>query len=107
MNSEQVKEIDWFITTLEHYFQVKVQREKVSFEGIELCHEEIDESLIPREHMNVLPDPLLFETMLYIDEEGNEWIAGVVIEEFSREWLYTVWLKNGETAAYKFPNQQG
>ncbi|PLT35772.1 hypothetical protein [Bacillus sp. V5-8f] len=102
-----MKEIDWFITTLEHYFQVEVQREKVSFEGIELCHEEIYESLIPREHMNMLPDPLLFETMLYIDEEANEWIAGIGVEVSSRKWLYTVWLKNGETVSDKFLNQQG
>ncbi|WP_245602205.1 hypothetical protein [Peribacillus kribbensis] len=44
-------------------------------------HEELDNSLIPAEHLEKLPNPLLIETISYVDNEGYEWIAGYVLEE--------------------------
>lgn len=60
-----MKELDWFVETLERRFEVKVNREQISHEGNELYLDEIDESLIPSEMLSDLPESLLFETMVF------------------------------------------
>ncbi|PUF87839.1 MULTISPECIES: hypothetical protein [unclassified Geobacillus] len=94
--------VEWFVHMMKSKFGVEVQPERIGSESTELYHDEIDEALIPPNHLEKLPDPLLFQTLIYIDEEENEWIAGIVINEFSKEWLYIVWLKNGEAVSYSF-----
>lgn len=94
--------VEWFVHMMKSEFDVEVQPERIGSESTELYHDEIDETLIPPNHLEKLPDPLLFQTLIYIDEEENEWIAGIVINEFSKEWLYIVWLKNGEAVSCSF-----
>jgi hypothetical protein len=48
-----------------------------------------------------LPDLLLLETLSYVDENRNEWIAGAVLDKNTREILYEVWIKNGEAIVQK------
>ncbi|MEK4167493.1 hypothetical protein NST18_13690 [Anoxybacillus sp. FSL W8-0104] len=57
--------------------------------------------LVPAEHLEKLPNPLLLEALMYVDAEGYEWIAGVVVNEETRKKLYEVWIKNGEPIAYE------
>ena len=64
-------------------------------------HEEIDDLLIPAEHLEKLPNPLFIETLSYVDDEGYEWIAGYVLGKETRKKLYEVWIKNGEQVAYE------
>ncbi|MGE7603968.1 hypothetical protein ACQKL5_15960 [Peribacillus sp. NPDC097675] len=54
----------------------------------------MDDLLIPNEHLSVLPNLLLFETLMYVGEERFEWVAGVVVDEATKELLYEVWIKN-------------
>ncbi|KIQ94698.1 hypothetical protein LH47_01166 [Anoxybacillus thermarum] len=88
--------IDWFVTAMKRTFNVAVNIDEVGYEAYELYHEELDNYLVPEEHLEKLPNPLLFETLRYVDENRNEWIAGFVGEK-----LYEVWIKNGERIAQK------
>jgi hypothetical protein len=76
--------IEWFARMMRSKFGVEVHPEKIGSEYTELYYDEIDEALISPKHLEALPEPLLFQTLVYIDEEENEWIAGIVINEFSK-----------------------
>lgn len=96
-----MKELDWFVSTLESEFQVTVVRNQISFEGNELYLDEIDESLIPLDMLTNLPESLLFETMVFDDEDGTEWMGIVAMDIETREWYVQVILKDGEPALRK------
>jgi hypothetical protein len=91
-----VKELDWFVKTLEYEFQVEAERGQIGYEGNELYLDEIDESLIPPNMLDNLPKSLLFETMVFDSEEGTEWIGVIALHPETREWCLQVILKNGE-----------
>lgn len=93
--------IDWFVGTMKKTFGIEVKREDVGYEAYDFYHEEIDDLLIPAVHLEKLPDPLLIETLSYVDDEGYEWISGYVLDMEMRKKLYEVWIKNGEQLAYK------
>ena len=101
-----MKELDWFVKTLEDEFKVEVDRNQISYEGNELYLDEIDESLIPSEMTKGLPDPLLFETMMFEDEQGTEWIGAIASHPESREWLIEIILKNGEPVLRKLVGRE-
>ncbi|RDW21496.1 hypothetical protein CWR48_02900 [Oceanobacillus arenosus] len=82
-------------------FQMIVPRENVSYEAHRFTHEDIDDSLIPVEHLKQLPNPLLLQSYLYVDQKDKQWIAGIVIEENTRILLYEIWLKDGKAIAYE------
>lgn len=92
---EKIMYIDWFVGTMKKTFNIEVKREEIGYEAHDFYHEEIDDLLIPAEHLEKLPDPLLIETKDY------EWIAGYVLEEGTRKKLYEVWIRNGEQIAYE------
>ncbi|MFV2046287.1 hypothetical protein ACEWK1_02820 [Metabacillus sp. YM-086] len=96
-----MKELDWFVQTLEDEFQVVADRNRISFEGNELFLDEIDESLIPSEMATGLPESLLFETMLFEDHHGTEWIGVIASHPDSREWLLQIILKESEPVLRK------
>ncbi|WP_378210913.1 hypothetical protein [Anoxybacteroides rupiense] len=91
----------WFVRTMKRTFNVAVKIDEVGYEAYEFYHEELDNYLVPEEHLEKLPNPLLFETLSYVDEKRNEWIAGFVRDEETEEKLYEVWIKNGEPIAYE------
>ena len=93
--------LDGFVGTMKKTFNIEVQREEIGFEAHDFYHEEIDELLIPAEHLEKLPNPLLIEAISYVDDKGYEWIAGYVLDEETKEKLYEVWIKNGEQIAYE------
>lgn len=93
--------VDWFVWRMKKTFNIEVKQDEVSYEAYDFYHEDLDDLLIPAEHLEKLPDPLLFETFSYVDDEGYEWIAGFVLEEGTRNKLYEVWIKNGEAIAYE------
>lgn len=96
-----MKELNWFVKTLEDEFKVEVDLNQISYEGNELYLDEIDESLIPSELTTGLPDQLLFETMMFEDEQGIEWIGAIASHPESRKWLIGIILKNGEPVLRK------
>ncbi|MDQ0214948.1 hypothetical protein J2S13_001347 [Oikeobacillus pervagus] len=93
--------LEWFVGTMKKTFGIEVKREDVGYEAHDFYHEEIDALLIPAEHLEKLPNPLLIEAISYVDDKGYEWIAGYVLEEETRKKLYEVWIKNGEQIAYE------
>lgn len=90
-----MEELNWFVDTLENEFQVKVNRKQIGYEGIELYLDEIDETLIPREMFDELPESLLFETMLY-ENGGTEWLGVIALHPETNEWCQQVILKDGK-----------
>ncbi len=98
---EKIMHLDWFIGTMKKTFNIHVKREEVGYEAYDFYHEELDDLLIPAAHLEKLPNPLLIETLSYVDDKGYEWIAGYVLEEETRKKLYEVWIKNGEQIAYE------
>jgi hypothetical protein len=91
-----VEEVNWFVGILKDKFHVQVTHDQVGYEGTELYVDEIDESLIPKELLETMPEALLFETMLVCDEEGTEWLGVVALHPETNEWCLQVILKEGE-----------
>lgn len=102
-----MKELDWFVQTLEDEFQIVADRNQISFEGNELFLDEIDESLIPSEMATGLPESLLFETMLFEDNQGAEWIGAIASHPENRECLIEIILKDGEPILRKRVEKRG
>ena len=94
--------LDWFVGTMKEKFGIEVKREEVGYEAYDFYREEIDELLIPLEHLEKIPEPMLIETLSYVDKDGDEWIAGYILGEGTRKKLYEVWIKNGEQIDYRF-----
>ncbi|URM33401.1 hypothetical protein LLY41_02650 [Cytobacillus firmus] len=104
--SGKVGELDWFVETLQCNYKVKVDSEQISYEGNELYLDEIDESLIPSEMLNDLPQSLLFETMLYEDASGTEWLGVIALHPRTNEGCLQVILKDGEPVLRKRKERQ-
>ncbi|MDR7235695.1 hypothetical protein [Neobacillus drentensis] len=93
--------LKWFTGRMKKIFNVDVKIEEVGYEAYDFYHEELDDLLIPADHLEKLPDPLLFETLSYVDDKGYEWIGGFVLEEGTKKKLFEVWIRNGEQIAYE------
>jgi hypothetical protein len=93
--------IDWFIWRMKNTFNTVVLRDEVGYEAYDFYHEELDDLLIPAEHLEKLPNPLTLETLSYVDDQGFEWVAGMVEDEKTRTLLYEVWIRNGQPLAYE------
>jgi hypothetical protein len=91
-----MEELEWFVSVLDDKFQVKVNQNQIGYEGTELYLEEIDQSLIPSELSINLPEALLFETMLFEDEEGTEWLGVIALHPETNDWCLQVIMKDGE-----------
>lgn len=94
--------LGWFVEQMKTKFSIKVDSEEVSMESNELYHDEIDESIIPSQHLQALSNPVLFQLVTYQDSYLNEWIACIAVEEKTLNWLYVVWLKNGKSIYNSF-----
>jgi hypothetical protein len=92
---------EWFVSRMKNTFQTEVLHNDVSCEEFDFYHDELDELLIPVEHLEKLPNPLILQSFSYIDKHGYEWVAGVVEDEETKRLLYEVWIKNGEAIAYE------
>lgn len=101
-----MRELDWFVETLEQNHAVKVNRNHISYEGNELYLDEVDESFIPHEMAEALPEKLLFETMMFDDEDGTEWIGAIAFRPNSPEWLLQILVKDGEPVLRKFDGEE-
>lgn len=91
----------WFLDRMANTFRANVSKHDLSYEAYMFYHEDIDDTIIPLEHLSKLPEPLLLQTYMYTDEKQNEWIAGIVIDQETRELLYEIWLKNGKSIIYE------
>lgn len=46
--------IDWFVGTMKKTFNIVVKKEDVSYEAYDFYHEDLDDLLIPAEHLEKL-----------------------------------------------------
>jgi len=91
-----VREKEWFLKKLIEEYGVKVNERSLSTEGHLLFLVEVNESIIPVEYKEKLPESLLFETLQIEDEEGTEWIGVIGMDEDTRIWCVQILLKDGE-----------
>jgi hypothetical protein len=96
-----MNELDWFVTTLESDFGVEVVKDQVSSEANELYLDEVDEAFVPNKLREGLPESLIFETMLYEDQQGTEWIGVIGYPLDTRKWHLQIILKNEESVLSK------
>lgn len=79
---------------MEEKFGVAVEINAVGEETVLLYHEELDENLISKDVLQILPNPVLFHTFIY--EEESEWIIGIALEAKTNNPLFLVCLKDEE-----------
>ncbi|MFJ7725876.1 DUF960 family protein [Neobacillus sp. NPDC097160] len=77
---------------MEEEFGVAVKTNAVGEETVLLYHEELDEQLILEDVLQILPNPVLFQTYIYNDE--SEWIIGIALEAETNNPLFLVCLKD-------------
>ena len=82
------------IDFMEEKFGVRIDKERLVEEAIQLYLTELDEEIIPPSIHNYLPDPVTVQTYSYIDE--SEWIIGIALEAETNNPLFLVCLKDGE-----------
>ena len=97
-----MESIQLFIELMKKHCDVPLDERKISVESTELYQDEIDEKLIPTDHLKCLPDPILFETLLYEDEMGMEWLAGIAINPITRKREYIVLILNDKPIVHQF-----
>ncbi|PMD07608.1 hypothetical protein CJ194_23695 [Priestia megaterium] len=96
--------LDQLIAFMEKTFDVAIELNEVGGEIISLYHEEIDEKIISKNTLQILTNPVLFQTYVY--NEKSEWIIGVVLHATTNDPLFLVCLKNGEKVYEKLLNTE-
>lgn len=57
----------WFIDRMKETLHISVSNNNVSYEAYLFYHDDLDDSIIPVEHLSKLPNPLLLQTYQHID----------------------------------------
>lgn len=92
------------VNHLEKVHGVEVNQAEIVSEAVTLFQDEIDPEFFPIEYLNELPDPLLFVTMVYVDQQEQEWIFCLATKEDDvHKWLHAVCLKNRELVDRNVP----
>ncbi|OAK03201.1 hypothetical protein A6280_10620 [Bacillus wiedmannii] len=89
-------ELEGFCHTLKSKFSVVARVEEVGWENIEHYRNELDVELFPKFIFDNLPDPCVFQVMVFTDKESNDWMLIVPIHPTIKERICTIWLKNSE-----------
>ena len=71
MESNQSRELQWFVNTLQNEFSIKVDINDIGVEATELGIDEVEDFFVPRELFDELPYTLIYEIMIVDDEENN------------------------------------
>ncbi|MFB1097414.1 hypothetical protein [Terribacillus sp. JSM ZJ617] len=95
--------IEQLIDFMEEEFGVAVESNEVGEETVLLYHEELDEQIISEDVLQILPNPVLFHTYIYI--EKSEWIIGIALEAKTNNPFYLFCLKDGERVYQKLLNE--
>ncbi|MBE7122356.1 hypothetical protein [Bacillus cereus] len=94
-------ELEEFCNVLKKKFNVIAKENEVGWENTEHYRDELDVDLFPTVVYESLPDPCLFQVMVFTDKELNDWMFIVPIHPTIKERLYTIWLKNSEIVDWK------
>lgn len=95
--------IEQLIDFMKEEFGVAVESNEVGEETILLNHEELDEQIISEDVLQILPNPVLFQTYIYI--EKSEWIIGIALEAETNNPLFLVCLKDEVRVFEKLLNE--
>lgn len=89
-------ELEGFCNGIKEKFGVVAKGEEVGWENIEHYRSELDMDLFPIVVYEGIPDPCLFQVMVFTDKELNDWMLIVPIHPVTKERLYKIWLKNSK-----------
>jgi hypothetical protein len=101
MGNLDSKEIEWFGNTLQDKFGVIFNPNEISYEAVELGLDEVDDFYVPTELFGEVPVSLLYETMLFDDEQENLWVGAVAFYPNTSNWCIQVITKNGDVVLRK------
>ncbi|MEI4462093.1 hypothetical protein SZL87_06565 [Exiguobacterium indicum] len=90
-----------FIVRIKQLFGKVVTIDEVGMESYLFEHSEIDSSIVSSEHLSLLPDPIQFDTFVYVEEGGKERMAGMGYDPIAYRLVYEIWLCDGRTIAYE------
>lgn len=96
-------DIEQLIDFIEEKFGVTVELNAVGEETVLLYHEELDEKLISKDVLQILPNPVSFHTYIYNEE--SEWIIGIALEADTITPLFLFCLKDGVRVYEKLLNE--
>lgn len=96
MGKEISRELHWFLETIQENFGVIADPSKVAIEAVELGLDEVEDFFVPQEVLHELPESLLYEIMVYEDEQNDEYVAGIAFHRNSPEWCLQAITKNDE-----------
>ncbi|ENJ6137815.1 hypothetical protein AB1Z82_004008 [Bacillus cereus] len=94
-------ELEEFCNVLKSEFNVIARKEDLGWENIEHYRDELDMDLFPTVVYENLPDPCLFQVIIFTDKNLNDWMSIVPIHPSTKERLYIIWLKNLEVVDWK------
>ncbi|ANN35255.1 MULTISPECIES: hypothetical protein [Bacillus] len=94
-------ELEGFCSVMKSKFNVVAREEEVGWENIEHYRDELDMELFPTVIYESLPDPCLFQVIIFTDEDLNEWMSIVPIHPSTKERLYIIWLKNSKVVDWE------
>lgn len=90
-----------FVIRIKQLFGKLVAIDEIVMESYLFEHSEIDPSVVSLEHLSSLPNPIQFDTFIYIEEDGKEWTAGMGYDPLTYRLVYEVWMCDGRTIAYE------
>lgn len=96
MSAEMSRELHWFLETLQENFGVIADTSEIGIEAVELGLEEVENFFVPQEVLHDLPKSLLYEIMVYEDEQNDKYVGGIAFHPNSPEWCLQAITKNGE-----------
>lgn len=94
-------ELEGFCRVMKSKFNVVAREEEVGWENTEHYRDELDTELFPTVIYESLPDPCLFQVIIFTDEDLNEWMSIVPIHPSTKERLYIIWLKNSKVVDWE------
>ncbi|MED1561524.1 hypothetical protein AJ85_17045 [Alkalihalobacillus alcalophilus ATCC 27647 = CGMCC 1.3604] len=93
-----------FVSYMERKQNLVIEYNENIWEAVTLYHEEIYPELIPAETLKALPDPLLFITTSYEDDQDQEWIFCIVADnDTSSKWYTAVCSLDGKLVESGIP----
>lgn len=95
--------IEQLIDFMKEEFGIAVESDEVGEETVLLYHDELDEQIISEVVLQILPNPVLFQTYIYI--EKSEWIIGIALEAETNNPLFLVCLKDEVRVFEKLLNE--
>lgn len=96
ISNRPVYDAMWFKEEILNTFGISISPEEVGYEAVLLEHDEIDEEIISKEDLQLLPNPLLALSFVYTHLTGDEWLLILVIREQDGALLYKAWFKNNQ-----------